>query len=127
YMGSVDVERQKPNVFRMNLLGAKVIPVETGAKTLKDAMNEALRDWVTHVESTFYCIGTVAGPHPYPAMVRDFQCVIGEETKEQMIEAEGRIPDTLVACIGGGSNAMGLFHPFLDDKGVRIIGVEAAG
>ncbi|MCI0467718.1 MAG: tryptophan synthase subunit beta [Beijerinckiaceae bacterium] len=127
YMGSVDVERQKPNVFRMNLLGAKVVPVETGAKTLKDAMNEALRDWVTYVDNTFYCIGTVAGPHPYPAMVRDFQCVIGEETKTQMMAAEGRLPDSLFACIGGGSNAIGLFHPFLDDPSVEIFGVEAAG
>ena len=115
YMGSVDVERQKPNVFRMNLLGAKVVPVESGAKTLKDAMNEALRDWVTNVADTFYCIGTAAGPHPYPAMVRDFQCVIGEETRVQMQAAEGRLPDSLFACIGGGSNAIGLFHPFLDD------------
>src|SRR6202023_2111926 len=127
YMGSVDVERQKPNVFRMNLLGAKVVPVESGARTLKDAMNEALRDWVTNVESTFYCIGTVAGPHPYPAMVRDFQCVIGEETKAQMQGAEGRLPDSLFACIGGGSTAIGLFHPFLDDPSVEIFGVEAAG
>jgi tryptophan synthase beta chain len=127
YMGAVDVERQKPNVFRMNMLGAKVIPVESGTKTLKDAMNEALRDWVTNVSNTFYCIGTVAGPHPYPAMVRDFQCVIGTETRQQMIEAEGRLPDSLVACIGGGSNAMGLFHPFLDDRQVEIYGVEAAG
>ena len=127
YMGSVDVERQKPNVFRMNLLGAKVVPVESGARTLKDAMNEALRDWVTNVENTFYCIGTVAGPHPYPTMVRDFQCVIGNEVRKQIMEMEGRLPDTLVACIGGGSNAMGLFHPFLDDKSVRIIGVEAGG
>jgi tryptophan synthase beta chain len=109
------------------MLGAKVVPVESGTKTLKDAMNEALRDWVTNVASTFYCIGTVAGPHPYPAMVRDFQCVIGNETREQMQEAEGRLPDSLVACIGGGSNAMGLFHPFLDDKSVEIYGVEAAG
>src|SRR5499425_995813 len=127
YMGVVDVERQKPNVLRMRALGAEVRPVESGARTLKDALNEALRDWVTNVSDTSYCIGTVAGPHPYPAMVRDFQCVIGEETRAQMIEAEGRIPDTLVACIGGGSNAMGLFHPFLDDQGVRIIGVEAGG
>jgi tryptophan synthase beta chain len=127
FMGSVDVERQAPNVFRMKMLGAEVRPVTSGASTLKDAMNEALRDWVATCETTFYCIGTVAGPHPYPAMVRDFQCVIGEETRAQMMEAEGRIPDTLVACIGGGSNAMGLFHPFLDDAGVRIIGVEAAG
>ncbi len=127
YMGCVDVERQKPNVFRMNLLGAKVVPVDCGAKTLKDAMNEALRDWVTNVENTFYCIGTVAGPHPYPAMVRDFQCVIGEETKAQLQALEGRLPDSLFACIGGGSNAIGLFHPFLDDPSVEIFGVEAAG
>jgi tryptophan synthase beta chain len=127
YMGSVDVERQKPNVFRMKLLGAKVVPVESGAKTLKDAMNEALRDWVTNVADTFYCIGTAAGPHPYPAMVRDFQCIIGEETKQQMQKAEGRLPDSLFACIGGGSNAIGLFHPFLDDPSVEIFGVEAAG
>jgi tryptophan synthase beta chain len=127
YMGAVDVERQKPNVFRMNMLGAKVVPVQSGTKTLKDAMNEALRDWVTNVSDTFYCIGTVAGPHPYPAMVRDFQCVIGNETREQMMQAEGRLPDSLVACIGGGSNAIGLFHPFLDDKDVEIYGVEAAG
>ena len=119
YMGAVDVERQKPNVFRMNMLGAKVVPVQSGTRTLKDAMNEALRDWVTNVADTFYCIGTVAGPHPYPAMVRDFQCVIGNETREQMMEAEGRLPDSLVACIGGGSNAIGLFHPFLDDAGRR--------
>lgn len=127
YMGSVDVARQAPNVFRMKLLGAEVEAVESGSKTLKDALNEALRDWVANVEDTFYIIGTVAGPHPYPAMVRDFQSVIGRETKEQMMEAEGRLPDTLIACIGGGSNAMGLFHPFLDDESVRIIGVEAAG
>ncbi|MFI5000503.1 MAG: tryptophan synthase subunit beta [Reyranellales bacterium] len=127
FMGSVDVERQSPNVFRMKMLGAEVRPVTAGSSTLKDAMNEALRDWVATCETTFYCIGTVAGPHPYPAMVRDFQCVIGNETREQMMKAEGRLPDTLVACIGGGSNAMGLFHPFLDDKGVRLIGVEAAG
>ncbi len=127
YMGAVDVERQKPNVFRMKMLGATVVPVQSGARTLKDAMNEALRDWVTNVADTFYCIGTVAGPHPYPAMVRDFQSVIGNEAKEQMLEAEGRLPDSLVACIGGGSNAMGLFHPFLDDAGVEIYGVEAAG
>src|SRR6202790_1858736 len=127
YMGATDIERQKPNVFRMKLLGAEVVPVHSGTATLKDALNEALRDWVAHVEDTFYCIGTVAGPHPYPAMVRDFQCVIGNETRVQMMKAEGRLPDTLVACIGGGSNAMGLFHPFLDDKGIRIIGVEAAG
>ncbi|HLN08013.1 MAG TPA: tryptophan synthase subunit beta [Xanthobacteraceae bacterium] len=127
YMGSVDVERQKPNVFRMQMLGAEVRPVESGSKTLKDAMNEALRDWVTNVGSTFYCIGTVAGPHPYPMMVRDFQSVIGRETREQMQEAEGRLPDSLIACIGGGSNAMGLFHPFLDDRSVEMFGVEAAG
>jgi tryptophan synthase beta chain len=127
YMGAVDVERQKQNVFRMQMLGAEVRPVQSGTKTLKDAMNEALRDWVTNVADTFYCIGTVAGPHPYPAMVRDFQCVIGNETRVQMQEAEGRLPDSLVACIGGGSNAMGLFHPFLDDRSVEIYGVEAAG
>jgi len=127
YMGAVDIERQKPNVFRMRLLGAEVIPVHSGTSTLKDAMNEALRDWVSNVENTFYCIGTVAGPHPYPAMVRDFQSVIGEETRVQMQEMEGRLPDTLVACIGGGSNAMGLFHPFLDDPSVAIYGVEAGG
>ena len=127
YMGAVDIERQKPNVFRMKLLGAEVVPVSTGSSTLKDAMNGALRDWVAHVDDTFYVIGTVAGPHPYPAMVRDFQSVIGIETREQIMAAEGRLPDTLVACIGGGSNAMGLFHPFLDDDGIRIIGVEAAG
>ena len=127
YMGSVDVERQKANVFRMQMLGAKVVPVESGSKTLKDAMNEALRDWVTNVGSTFYCIGTIAGPHPYPMMVRDFQSIIGRETREQMQEAEGRLPDSLVACIGGGSNAMGLFHPFLDERGIEIYGVEAAG
>jgi tryptophan synthase beta chain len=114
-------------VFRMKLLGAEVRPVQSGSKTLKDAMNEALRDWVTNVEDTFYCIGTVAGPHPYPMMVRDFQSVIGRETREQMMAAEGRLPDSLVACIGGGSNAMGLFHPFLDDESVEIYGVEAAG
>jgi tryptophan synthase beta chain len=127
YMGAHDVERQQPNVFRMRLLGAQVVPVTSGRGTLKDAMNDALRDWVTNVRDTFYCIGTVAGPHPYPAMVRDFQSIIGKEAKEQMHAAEGRLPDTLVACIGGGSNAMGLFYPFLDDKDVRIIGVEAGG
>jgi tryptophan synthase beta chain len=127
YMGAVDVERQKPNVFRMKMLGAEVVPVQSGSKTLKDAMNEALRDWVTNVADTFYCIGTVAGPHPYPMMVRDFQCVIGNEVRTQMMQAEGRLPDSLLACIGGGSNAMGLFHPFLDDKDVEIYGVEAAG
>jgi tryptophan synthase beta chain len=127
YMGAVDVERQKPNVFRMHMLGAEVRPVQSGTKTLKDAMNEALRDWVTNVDDTFYCIGTVAGPHPYPMMVRDFQSIIGNETREQMMAAEGRLPDSLIACIGGGSNAIGLFHPFLDDKQIEIYGVEAAG
>jgi tryptophan synthase beta chain len=127
YMGAVDVERQKPNVFRMKMLGAEVVPVQSGTKTLKDAMNEALRDWVTNVHDTFYCIGTVAGPHPYPAMVRDFQSVIGREAREQMLEREGRLPNSLIAAIGGGSNAIGLFHPFLDDPGVEIYGVEAAG
>jgi tryptophan synthase beta chain len=127
FMGAVDVARQAPNVVRMNMLGAEVRAVTVGSATLKDAMNEALRDWVATCENTFYCIGTVAGPHPYPAMVRDFQCVIGNETRVQMMKAEGRLPDTLVACIGGGSNAMGLFHPFLDDKGVRLVGVEAGG
>jgi tryptophan synthase beta chain len=127
FMGATDVERQKPNVFRMKLLGAEVVPVTSGRATLKDAMNEALRDWVTNVRDTFYCIGTVAGPHPYPAMVRDFQSIIGKETRAQMMEREGRLPDSLVACIGGGSNAMGLFHPFLDDPDVRIVGVEAGG
>ena len=127
YMGAVDVERQKPNVFRMEMLGATVVPVQSGSRTLKDAMNDALRDWVTNVENTFYCIGTVAGPHPYPMMVRDFQSIIGRETREQMQEMEGRLPDSLVACIGGGSNAMGLFHPFLDDTQIEIYGVEAAG
>jgi tryptophan synthase beta chain len=127
FMGKTDVERQRPNVFRMKLLGAEVVPVTSGRATLKDAMNEALRDWVTNVADTFYCIGTVAGPHPYPAMVRDFQSIIGKETREQMQEREGRLPDILVACIGGGSNAMGLFHPFLDDPDVRMIGVEAGG
>ena len=127
YMGEVDIARQKPNVFRMKLLGAEVVPVLSGSRTLKDAMNEALRDWVTNVESTYYLIGTVAGPHPYPEMVRDFQSIIGEEVREQIMEAEGRLPDTLVACVGGGSNAIGLFHPFLDDPGIAMIGVEAAG
>jgi tryptophan synthase beta chain len=127
YMGATDVERQKPNVFRMKLLGAEVKPVTSGSGTLKDAMNDALRDWVANVEDTFYIIGTVAGPHPYPAMVRDFQSIIGKEVREQMMAAEGRLPDTLVACIGGGSNAMGLFHPFLDDRQVAIYGVEAGG
>lgn len=127
YMGAHDVERQAPNVFRMRLLGAEVVPVTSGRGTLKDAMNDALRDWVTNVRDTFYCIGTVAGPHPYPAMVRDFQSIIGKEVREQMVEAEGRFPDTVIAAIGGGSNAMGLFYPFLDDKDVGIIGVEAGG
>ncbi len=127
YMGEVDVERQKPNVFRMKLLGAEVRPVSSGSRTLKDALNEALRDWVANVEDTFYCIGTVAGPHPYPAMVRDFQSVIGNETRRQIMAREGRLPDSLVAAIGGGSNAMGLFFPFLDDPDVAIYGVEAAG
>ena len=127
YMGATDIERQKPNLFRMKLLGAEIVPVHSGTGTLKDALNEALRDWVAHVDDTFYVIGTVAGPHPYPEMVRDFQCVIGDETRVQLHEAEGRLPDSLVACIGGGSNAMGLFHPFLDDPTVRMIGVEAGG
>lgn len=127
YMGEVDCERQKPNLFRMRLLGAEIVPVTSGSRTLKDALNEALRDWVANVEDTFYCIGTVAGPHPYPELVRDFQSIIGRETKQQMMEQEGRLPDSLVAAIGGGSNAMGLFHPFLDDKDVEIWGVEAAG
>ena len=127
YMGATDVERQQPNVFRMKLLGAEVVPVTSGAATLKDAMNEGLRDWVANVRDTYYCIGTVAGPHPFPRMVRDFQSVIGEELRWQMEQAEGRLPDVLVAAIGGGSNAMGLFHPFLDDASVRMIGVEAGG
>ncbi len=127
YMGATDIERQTPNVFRMKLLGAEVRPVTSGAGTLKDALNDALRDWVANVESTFYIIGTVAGPHPYPAMVRDFQSVIGRETKAQLHKQEGRLPDLLVACIGGGSNAMGLFHPFLDDASVDIVAVEAGG
>ncbi|HWO99492.1 MAG TPA: tryptophan synthase subunit beta [Methylococcus sp.] len=127
YMGSVDVRRQALNVFRMKLLGATVVAVESGSKTLKDALNEAMRDWVTNVDDTFYIIGTVAGPHPYPAMVRDFQAVIGREAKAQMIEMTGRLPDALVACVGGGSNAIGLFHPFLDEPGVALYGVEAAG
>jgi tryptophan synthase beta chain len=127
YMGEVDIARQMPNVFRMKLLGAEVVPAKSGSRTLKDALNEALRDWVANVEDTFYCIGTVAGPHPYPEMVRDFQCIIGAETKQQMMRQEGRLPDSLVAAIGGGSNAMGLFHPFLDDTSVEIYGVEAAG
>ena len=127
YMGATDVERQKPNVFRMKLLGAEIVPVTAGAGTLKDAMNEALRDWVTNVADTYYLIGTAAGPHPYPEMVRDFQSVIGKELREQMMEAEGRLPDALVAAVGGGSNAIGLFHPFLDDTDVKIYGVEAGG
>ena len=127
YMGAVDIERQQPNVFRMKLLGAEVVAVQSGSRTLKDAMNEALRDWVTHIQDTFYIIGTVAGPHPYPEMVREFQTIIGIETREQMQEAEGRLPDSLVAAIGGGSNAMGLFYPFLDEPSVAIYGVEAAG
>ena len=127
FMGATDVERQKPNVFRMRLLGAEIIPVESGTGTLKDAMNEALRDWVTNVDDTFYCIGTAAGPHPYPELVRDFQSIIGREAREQMLEREGRLPDAVMACIGGGSNAIGLFHPFVEDEGVRLIGVEASG
>jgi tryptophan synthase beta chain len=127
FMGATDIERQAPNVFRMKLLGAEVRPVTSGAGTLKDAMNEAMRDWVTNVHDTYYLIGTVAGPHPFPMMVRDFQSIIGEETKAQMLEKEGRLPDSLVACIGGGSNAMGLFYPFLDDETVQMIGVEAGG
>ncbi len=127
YMGAVDVERQAPNVLRMNMLGAEVRPVTSGAATLKDAMNEAMRDWVTNVDDTYYIIGSAAGPHPYPVMVRDFQRVIGMETRDQILEVEGRLPDALVACVGGGSNAIGLFHPFLADEDVRIYGVEAAG
>ena len=127
YMGAVDVARQSLNVYRMKLLGAKVVAVESGSKTLKDALNEALRDWVTNVDNTFYIIGTVAGPHPYPAMVRDFQTIIGRESKQQCMEATGRLPDALVACVGGGSNAIGLFYPFIDDPSVKMYGVEAAG
>ncbi|MGP1394160.1 MAG: tryptophan synthase subunit beta [Inquilinaceae bacterium] len=127
YMGQTDIARQKPNVFRMKLLGAEVVPVTSGSHTLKDAMNEALRDWVTNVEDTFYIIGTAAGPHPYPMMVRDFQSVIGHELRDQILEVEARLPDTLVACVGGGSNAIGLFHPFLDDPEVKMHAVEAAG
>ena len=127
YMGSVDIERQALNVYRMRLLGAEVVAVESGSKTLKDALNEALRDWVTNVDDTFYIIGTVAGPHPYPAMVRDFQTIIGREAKQQLNEMTGRLPDALVACVGGGSNAIGLFYPFIDDAGVKMYGVEAAG
>jgi tryptophan synthase beta chain len=127
YMGSEDMKRQAINVYRMKLLGTEVVPVESGSKTLKDALNEAMRDWVTNVESTFYIIGTVAGPHPYPMLVRDFQSVIGRETREQIKEQEARLPDALVACVGGGSNAMGLFYPFIGDKGVALYGVEAEG
>ena len=127
YMGSKDIERQKPNVFRMKLLGANIIPVESGSKSLKDAMNEALRDWIKNVRDTFYIIGSTAGPHPYPKMVRDFQSIIGKEAREQILKAEKKLPDYLIACVGGGSNAMGLFYPFLNDKKVKIIGVEAAG
>ena len=127
YMGAVDIERQAANVYRMKLLGATVVPVTAGSATLKDALNEAMRDWVTNIDDTFYIIGTVAGPHPYPAMVRDFQTIIGREAREQILEHEGRLPDAVVACVGGGSNAIGLFHPFIDDKEVKIIGVEAAG
>ena len=127
YMGAVDIERQAANVYRMKLLGATVVPVTAGSATLKDALNEAMRDWVTNIDDTFYIIGTVAGPHPYPAMVRDFQTIIGREARQQIVEHEGRLPDAVVACVGGGSNAIGLFHPFIDDKEVKIIGVEAAG
>lgn len=127
YMGADDVKRQSPNVYRMKLLGAKVVPVESGSKTLKDAMNEAMRDWVTNIDSTYYIIGTAAGPHPYPMLVRDFQCIIGEECKEQALELIGRQPDAIVACVGGGSNAIGIFHPYIDVPGVRLIGVEAGG
>jgi tryptophan synthase beta chain len=127
YMGAVDVERQALNVYRMKLLGATVVPVESGSRTLKDALNEAMRDWVTNIDNTFYIIGTVAGPHPYPAMVRDFQSIIGRESKQQCLEQTGKLPDALVACVGGGSNAIGLFYPFIDDESVKIYGVEAAG
>lgn len=127
YMGAVDVARQAPNVLRMRLLGSQVVPVTSGSKTLKDALNEAMRDWVTHVDNTFYIIGTVAGPHPYPAMVRDFQAIIGRESREQMFSRTGRLPDVLIACVGGGSNAIGLFYPFIGDAGVEMHGVEAAG
>ncbi len=127
YMGAVDVERQSLNVYRMKLLGATVVPVESGSRTLKDALNEAMRDWVTNIDDTFYIIGTVAGPHPYPAMVRDFQAIIGREAKQQCQEMTGRLPDALVACVGGGSNAIGLFYPFINDESVRLVGVEAAG
>jgi tryptophan synthase beta chain len=127
YMGADDIERQAPNVYRMKLLGASVVAVESGSRTLKDALNEAMRDWVTNVEDTFYIIGTVAGPHPYPVMVRDFQSIIGREAREQILQQAGRLPDALVACVGGGSNAIGLFHPFIDDEDVAMYGVEAAG
>lgn len=127
YMGAVDIQRQAANVYRMKLLGATVVPVTSGSATLKDALNEAMRDWVTNIDDTFYIIGTVAGPHPYPSMVRDFQTIIGREARQQIQEHEGRLPDVIIACVGGGSNAIGLFHPFIDDKGVKIIGVEAAG
>ena len=127
YMGAEDIQRQSPNVYRMRLLGAKVVPVESGSRTLKDALNEAMRDWVTNIDNTYYIIGTVAGPHPYPAMVRDFQAIIGREAREQMLQKTGRLPDALIACVGGGSNAIGLFHPFLADDNVEIYGVEAAG
>ncbi|MGH8459957.1 MAG: tryptophan synthase subunit beta, partial [Nevskiales bacterium] len=127
YMGAEDIQRQAPNVFRMKLLGAEVVPVHSGSKTLKDALNEAMRDWVTNVDDTFYIIGSVAGPHPYPQMVRDFQCVIGREAREQILQQAGRLPDALIACVGGGSNAIGLFHPFLADAAVAMVGVEAGG
>jgi tryptophan synthase beta chain len=127
YMGAEDVQRQAQNVYRMKLLGAQVVPVESGSRTLKDALNEALRDWVTNVDDTFYIIGTVAGPHPYPAMVRDFQTIIGREAKQQMLDKTGKLPDALVACIGAGSNAIGLFHPFIEDTSVAMYGVEGAG
>lgn len=127
YMGADDIERQSPNVFRMKLMGAEVVSVTTGSRTLKDALNEAMRDWVTNVENTFYILGTAAGPHPYPAMVRDFNAVVGREARRQMLDQYGQLPDALVACVGGGSNALGLFHPFIDDRDVRMIGVEAAG
>ena len=127
YMGEEDIRRQAPNVFRMKLLGAKVVPVTSGSRTLKDAINEAIRDWVTNCENTYYILGSVVGPHPYPSMVRDFQSVIGKEARQQILEQTGRLPDYVIACVGGGSNAMGIFHPFLDDKEVKLIGVEAAG
>src|SRR5690606_36196508 len=127
YMGSTDVERQAPNVFRMKLLGATVVPVESGSKTLKDALNEAMRDWVTNVRDTFYIIGTVAGPHPYPKLVRDFTAVVGQEARGQMLADYGRLPDAVTACVGGGSNAIGIFHAFLNDRDVRLVGAEAAG